>query len=106
MGVVIEGWRPLPQPRNTLLGHLRTRFDSGFILDEVAIHLSSDDGRASPSTRPMVGGDGVALRDRKTGKVRYAGLIALATANIRRNWENQIIEALRAKHPNALPPWP
>ena len=103
MSVVIEEFRPVV--KNTLRGFARARFQSGLVIDEIAIHVGTDDGRtwASPPARPMVDKDGVAMRDPKTGKVRYQGLITFATAKIRDAWSEQIIRAVREKHPGSVP---
>ena len=100
--VVIEAFRPVE--RNTLRGFARVRFPSGLILDEVGIHVAAADGHAwaNPPGRPMVAADGVAVRDQRTGKIRYQGLIAFSTVDIRNAWSDAIVEAVREKHPEAL----
>lgn len=102
MSVVIEAWRPVI--KGTLRGFLRCRFESGMILDEIAVHVGGDDGRAwcSPPARPMIGADGTALRDPRTGKIKYCGLITFSTAHVRHSWQEQILRALELKHPEVL----
>jgi hypothetical protein len=100
--VILESFRPLT--KGTLRGFARVQFASGFILDEISIHIGSDDGHcwAMPPGRPMVDQVGNAIRDPKTGKVRYSGLCSFTTANIRRRWSDEIIALVREKHPEAF----
>jgi hypothetical protein len=99
--VVIEEWRPLV--KNTLRGFCRVQFVSGLVIDDIAIHVGSADGRAwcSPPRRPMLDEDGAAIRD-EYGKVKYVGLIGFTTNSVRESWQRQIIAAVRQKYPGAL----
>jgi hypothetical protein len=99
---VCEEFRPLH--RHTLRGFCRIRFASGLILDEIAIHVGGADGRTwcSPPARPMVGPDGVVMRDARTGKIKYCGLIAFSTAEVRDKWSRLVLDAVMRKCPTAL----
>ena len=90
--------------KGTLRGFARIRFDSGLIIDEISIHVGSDDGSAwaSPPARPWVDAQGVAMRDPKTGKVKYAGLITFSTVPIRKRWSDGIVAVVREAHPEAF----
>lgn len=90
--------------KGTLRGFLRVRFQSGVIMDEIAVHIADADGRAwcSPPARPMIGPDGVAIRDPRTGKIKYAGLITFTSADVRHRWQNEILIALDLRHPEVL----
>jgi hypothetical protein len=76
--------------RNTLRGFL-------------AIHRGGLDGRVwvSPPARPMLDANGVAVRDER-GKVKYFGITAFATAEVRERWSRAVVNAVVTKHPDAL----
>jgi hypothetical protein len=100
--VILEGFRPLT--KGTLRGFARVAFNSGFILDEISIHVSSDDGHcwAMPPGRPMVDQAGNVMRDPRTGKLRYSGLCGFTTAAIRRRWSDEIVALVRERHPGVF----
>jgi hypothetical protein len=92
---VVEEFRLL---RETLVGFACIRFASGIIIADIAIHLAGRDHRAwaSQPARPMLDGNGVALR----GPV--CRLITFATAEIRNRWLAAAIAAVRAKYSAAF----
>jgi hypothetical protein len=100
--VFLESFRPVV--KGTLRGFCRIRFESGLIIDEISLHLAGDDGStwASPPARPMVDASGVALRDQKTGKVKYAALVTFSSATVRRRWSDGIVAVVREAHPEAF----
>ena len=98
--VAIEAFRPHRQ--HTLRGFARVRFPSGLILDEISVHTApSGKAWAIPPARPQLDAEGRALRDER-GKVKYSPLVAFASPEIRTAWSGQVIEAVRAKFPQAL----
>ena len=70
---------------------------------EEALHLPDLASRwASPPAKPMIDRAGAMMRDQRTGKIKYQGLVAFTTARIRNAWSDQIIRALRDRYPKAL----
>lgn len=96
----IRDWRPMR--RNSLIGFVRVELHSGMIVSDVAIHTSDRGAWASPPAKPMLGPDGVALKDDQ-GKIRYALVIEFRSKEVRSRFSAAVIEALRAAHPEALP---
>jgi hypothetical protein len=103
-GVVIEQFRAVHRRGGTLRGFVRARFQSGLVMDDIAVHLGALDGLAwcSPPARPLLDNDGNVVRDPETGKIRYVGLIAFSTRNVRASWQRQILRALHERFPDAL----
>ena len=66
-GMRCLSWRPYQ--RNTLLGFATIEHASGLVISDVTVH--GRDGRfwAGPPARPKLDGDGIALRNRDTGKI-------------------------------------
>ena len=96
----ILGWRPMR--KNSLLGFAKVELPSGMILTDVAIHITDRGAWASPPSKPMIGPDGVALKD-DAGKIRYLPVIEFKSKEIRSRFSIGVIEGLRAAHPEALP---
>lgn len=94
-------WRPLR--RDTLHGFAKVRLPSGLEVADIGIHARGGQTWAAPPSRPMLDQDGKALRD-ETGKVRYVPMIGFYNHGTRASWSRQIIKALRAQYPDALPP--
>lgn len=99
--MVAEDFRPVE--RNSLRGFARIRFQSGLVINDCAIHVS-ENGRAwaSPPSRQLVDRNGVVMKD-AAGKVRWQPVIEFANNKVKNSWSSQVVEAVRAKHPEALP---
>lgn len=92
-------WRPLR--RDSLLGFAKIELQSGMVISDVTI-LSGDRGPwALPPSKPMLGRDGVAMKDQR-GKIRYSPLIEFTSKEIRDRWSAAVIDAMRAAHPEAF----
>jgi hypothetical protein len=95
---VIE-WKPLH--RNSLRGFLTAAMPSGMILHEILIHVAPDGPWAAPPSKPMIGRDGVAMKD-ANGKPRYSPIVSFTDKTNRERWSSAMIAALLAAHPAAL----
>ena len=102
--IVLE-WSPMNPPRGTLLGFARVGFPSGLILNDVALHANSGKIWASPPSKPWIKGTTVVI-DEATSKPKYLPVVDFQTHGVRRAWSEQVIKAMRAAHPDALPPEP
>jgi len=74
---------------------------SGYVFNECGIFEQNGRWWASPSSKPMIGRDGVALKDEK-GKVKYAPVVSFTDKNTRNRWSDAVIAALHAAHPELL----
>ena len=97
--VVIEEWIQIN--RNTLLGFARARMPSGMILHDIGVYYKDGKVWASPAGRPMIGRDGVVMRD--GDKVKYLPVISFSSKQARDGWSAAVLAALREAHPEALP---
>jgi len=98
--VYIRDWRSLR--KGSLLGFAKVELPSGMVISDVTI-LQGDRGAwASPPAKPMIGRDGVAIKD-ATGKARYLPIIEFTTKEVRDRFSASVIDALRASYPEAVP---
>ena len=97
--VLIREWRPMR--KNTLLGFAKIELPSGLIISDVTILTGERGPWASPPSKPMVGRDGVVLKD-DAGKLRYSPVIEFASKEVRNRFSAAVVDALRASHPEAL----
>ena len=88
--------------KGSLLGFARIEMPSGMILHDVTILTGEHGPWASPPSKPMIGRDGVAIKD-AAGKTRYSPLIEFASREARERFSTAVIEAMRAAHPEAMP---
>lgn len=93
---VIE-WRSMRKP--PMIGFCKLQFASGVTLAEVAVMHGPHGAYASPPTRPLLR-SGVPVRDRQSGKLRYVVLIDFPNKEIRNQWSDSIIAALREAYPD------
>ena len=98
-GFVIRDWRPMR--KGSLLGFAKVEMPSGMIISDVTILISERGPWASPPSKPMVGRDGLALKD-DAGKVRYTPIIEFASKEIRDRFSTAVVDGLRVSHPEAL----
>jgi hypothetical protein len=103
MTAAVEILEFVPRRANSLQGFAQVRLPSGMVLHDVGIYINGARAWASPPSKPMIGRDGVAMRDDK-GKIRYVALITFATKDRRDRFSEAIIEAMRIAHPDALVP--
>lgn len=95
----ILDWRPMA--RGSLLGFAKVESPSGMIIADVTILTGPNGHWASPPSKPMIGRDGIAMKD-AAGKLRYSPIIEFSSKEIRGRWSDAIIEAMQAAHPEAL----
>jgi hypothetical protein len=94
------------QVKNTLRGFVSGRLDcgDGIALELTDLTLHRRDGKAwiGWSAKPLIDGDGQALRD-EAGKVRYSPpLVRPADRDVAARIEAAIIAAVQRAHPDAL----
>jgi len=94
--IVIVDFKPVE--RGTLRGFATIEMRSGIVMVDVAIGCSEGTWWAAPPGKPLIDRDGVVLKN-PNGKVRYAAVIDFRDTATRRRWSQQVIEALRAVHP-------
>ncbi len=87
--------------KNSLRGFAKIMLPSGMILTDVSIHVSDGKAWASPPSKPMLSREGVHLRD-DAGKPRYTPIVAFASRKLRDRFSQQVVEAIRISHPDAL----
>jgi hypothetical protein len=85
--VTISDWTPLQ--RSTLRGFLTAHLPSGMNLHDVR-----------PASKPLLGNDGIAMRDAK-GKIRYQAIVSFEKT-ARQRFNSAIIDALRLAHPEVF----
>lgn len=90
--------------RNTLLGFATLQQASGLIISDASLHGKNGKSWVSPPAKPKIDGNGVALRNRETGKVDYVPVVGFASDQLRRNWSDQAVAAIRRDHPEAFEP--
>jgi DNA-binding cell septation regulator SpoVG len=92
--------------RPHISGSLRGRFDCelpfGLRLHECALMVGAKGPWIAMPSRPMVGKDGKALTD-ANAKRRYEPTASFASREAQDRFSAQVIEALRAAHPEVLP---
>lgn len=97
--IIITDWKPIA--RNSLRGFFTATMPSGLVFHEVAAHTSNGKKWVSPPSKPMVGKDGVALKD-ENGKVKYSPLISFSDKATRDKWSSAVVNALEQQMPGAF----
>ncbi len=95
----ILDWREMR--RGSLLGFARVEFPSGLIISDVTILQGEAGAWASPPSKPMIGRDGVVMKD-SVGKVKYSPIIEFASKEIRNRWSDAVIAAMKVAHPEVF----
>ena len=93
-------WRPFE--RNTLRGFATLQMRSGIVMSDIGIHQKGDKCWASPPGRPKLDPNGVAVRNRETGKIDYFSIVSFSSDQLRRRWSDEAIVAVRRDHPEAF----
>lgn len=100
MKIVLEEFRPVE--RNTLRGFARlTVPELGMVLHDVAVHARDGRAWASPPGRPMVGRDGVQMRD-AAGKPQFAPTLGFTSRADQDGFSAAVVAVVRARHPEAV----
>ncbi|HQT86529.1 hypothetical protein [Acidiphilium rubrum] len=97
--LTITEWKPLR--RNSMRGFMTATLPSGMVLHDVVVHVTDGKPWAAPPSKPMIGRDGVAMKD-GNGKARYNPIISFIDKPTRERWSAAIIAALLTVHPDAL----
>jgi DNA-binding cell septation regulator SpoVG len=88
--------------KGNLLGFAKVELPSGMVLHDVTILAGEKGPWASPPSKPMIDRDGAAMKDARTGKIRYSPLIEFTSKEVRDRFSAGVIEGLRAAHPEAF----
>ena len=95
--ITVADWKP--RESGTLVGFFSAGMPSGVTFNELMLHHRDGAWWISFPSKPMLGADGVALRDER-GKVRYSKpLIEFASRHARDRFTAQVLAALRQTHP-------
>ena len=95
--ITISDWKS--RESGTLRGFFTTNLASGLVLHELMLHERDGKWWISFPSKPMLGTDGVALRD-DSGKVRYSSSsIEFTNPQARSRFIEQVLGALRQAQP-------
>jgi hypothetical protein len=97
--MTLRAWRPVC--RGSLHGFARIELPNGLWIDDVAVHVSGGRAWANLPARPMLGDDGVALRDDR-GRIRYAPVLSWRDRAIAERWSDAVVALVRCAHPGDL----
>jgi hypothetical protein len=98
--ITISDWKP--RESGTLRGFFSASLPSGLELHELMLHHRDGKWWISFPSKPMVGAEGVALRDER-GKIRFgAPLIEFTSTQARSRFIEQVLEALRQARPQVF----
>jgi hypothetical protein len=87
--------------RNSLVGFATVRAPSGLIFHDVSIHRKDGKWWASPASKPMLGRDGVQIKD-AAGKAKWSPVVSFTSRDVRDKFSAAIIEALKAARPEVF----
>jgi len=89
--------------RNTLVGFANIRINELHLeIHDVAIHVKNASRWAQPPAKPMIDKDGVAIRDRETGKIAYFTIFEFSDRATRDAFSRAVIDAVMRAFPNAF----
>jgi hypothetical protein len=87
--------------RNALRGFAEVETPSGLIFSDTGIYCSADRWWASCASKPMLGRDGVAIKD-ATGKIKYCPVVSFASKELRDKFSAAVIDAMRTSQPEVF----
>lgn len=93
-----------PYERNTLMGFAALQQPSGVIIEDATLHEKDGKYWVSPPGKPKLDKDGVAHRNRETGKISYSSVITFTSDEVRRRWSDDAVAAIRCDFPAAFEP--
>lgn len=99
-GLILLSWKP--PPKNTLRGFASIRLRNGLVINDVSVHRANGKAWAALPSKPMIGSDGTPIRDRETGKVRYAPILAWSDRTTSDRFSEAVVAAVGAMDPEAL----
>ena len=97
--VVIEDLKPII--KNTLRAFCRSRFPSGMIMADIAIHVSDGHAWASPPAIRMIDRSGAPMLD-SNGKQRWQPIITFSSKAVRDAWSKAVLEGVQNQYPDVL----
>jgi hypothetical protein len=74
----------------------------GMVLHDVSIHRSHESFWASPASKPMIGQDGLQMKDRNNGKLLWNPIVSFKDKHTRERFSTAVIEALRGPYPEVF----
>jgi hypothetical protein len=98
--MTLRRWRPLR--RGSLRGFVSVALPSGLLIEDVAVHVTGGRIWASLPGRPMLGRDGMALRDDRE-RIRYSQIIRWRSRELADEFSRRVAELIKEQdHPSAL----
>jgi hypothetical protein len=98
--ITITDWKP--RESGTLRGFFTAHLASGLVLHELTLHERDGKWWISFPSKPMLGAEGVALRD-DSEKVRYSPpLVSFTSRQAKHRFTEQAISALRLAQPQVF----
>jgi hypothetical protein len=97
MGLSLLEWKPMP--RNSLRGFATVRYGSLKIRD-VTVHNNGTRRWANMPSKPMVGSDGMALKD-DSGKIKYVPILEWANKDAADKFSEEVLAAVEREHAGA-----
>lgn len=94
----ISDW--LPARKNTLRGFFAVTLPNGLVIRDFSVHEKGGRWWLSPPGRPRLQDGRVVIDD--SGKPQYSPVVGFVDAEARRRLEAEILDALRAAHPEAF----
>jgi|SRR5215831_16083985 len=92
-----------PLYRNTLRGFAEIRINElRLTIRDVAVPEKGECRWAQLPAKPMIDKDGVAIRDRDTGKITYATSLEFDSRAVRAAFSHAVIDAVLRAFPDAL----
>ncbi len=95
MPVALLGWKSIA--KGALLGFADVRLGRTLTIHDVPVLASGGRVWASLPGKPLVGADGMVLRDGK-GKTRYAPVLEWDDKASRERWSVAVVEAVEREH--------
>jgi hypothetical protein len=100
MPVVLLDWKPLA--KGSLRGFARVKLGATLVINDIPVLISNGRAWASLPSKPLVGKDGVAIRD-GSGKQRYAPILEWSIRESSDRFSSAVVDAVRRDYgPNAL----
>jgi hypothetical protein len=95
----LVAWHPLR--RGSLVGFAGIELRSGLIVQDCPVCASHERVWASLPSKPLLGPDGMALRD-DSGRIRYAAILKWRDRALADRWSAAVVALVRAEHPGDL----
>lgn len=96
MQLVLIDWKPFQ--KNTLKGFATIRLGKSMKIRDVGVHEKDGKRWASLPSKPMIGGDGTAIRD-DSGKIKYVAIVEWMNREAGDDFSQSVVDAIEAAHP-------